>query len=1186
MEEILEGNFRYDNGSLDFSCPRIDVTIQAGKMLEGSFTIYASSGVVTEGYVVSSDLRMECLTPAFSGSQDEIFYRMDTTEIEAGSEIKGAFHMVSNQGEYYLPFSVAVVPYVLESSLGAIKNLFHFTNLAKSNWAEAVSLFYKKEFRSIFTGNDRQYLAAYIGLSGVYGNEHNVEEFLIEIHKKKPVEFIPEEKEIRLEEPIPLSRYALVINRNGWGFTSLHVETEGDFLKVNETDVTEDAFLGNLYRLYYYIEDDKLHDGNNYGCIRLISFGETIEIPITVVNHSGRQLSKRLLGLRKERKWTLMQLIEFYQAFRLKRISAKTWISETDKLVEHLQEMDDKDVTAKLFQAQLLITKERINEAKWVLEQNREQIESCQEEKPELWCYYLYLTTLYSKEGLYIDEVTEQITGIYERNRGNWRIAWFLMFLADEYTKSPARKWGLLEELFQYHCTSPIIYAEAWHLLCMNPAMLLKLEAFELQILNYAVKHELMKDEIILQLLYLVQKQKGYSERLFQILAACYEERPQNDILHAICATLIKGNKYGEKYFRWYQSGVEQNLRITRLYEYYMLSAPLDEKAVLPKMILMYFSYQSDLNYEITAYLYAYIHKHQEEYPELYQSYLPAIEHFVVEQILRGRINKNLAYLYRHMVKHQMVDEEAAKQLMTLLFVQDITVENPKIQQILVVYPYCSVQNAYPVIGGKAQIPVYDEECKLILEDGAHNRYTSSISFQAERLITTGKLAMLAAPFVKEHLGYNIYACLDHKNFVVIKEENVERFRRLADSELIVDELRMEIRSKLVQFYYEKDRMRELDEYLFALTPEMIVVSERKNIVKIMVHRGMYEEAYRWTCVCSPYGMDAKVLVKMCSRLLEQGDFAEEEKMTGILHYVLQKRKYDEPVLRYLVKYFNSNIKQMRDVWKLAKDFGVDTYEISERILLQMLYTGAYIGEKTDIFSTYLKEGGKDKLIAAFLSQCCYDYVVKEKVTEGYFIQTSAFLYQKEVPFHFVCKLAFLKYYAENKNERTEETEKLCKLFLEEMLQKQIVLACFKEYQGYLPQWELLFDKTILEYHVKPGQRAVIHFLLQKEDGSKQEYFKEEMKDVFAGICIKEFILFFGERLQYYITEEEDGREQLTQSGTISNSDIGNASSESRYNVLNDIMIGKTLQDYDTVDSLLKEYYKKEFMVEKLFALR
>ena len=81
----------------------------------------------------------------------------------------------------------------------------------------------------------------------------------------------------------------------------------------------------------------------------------------------------------------------------------------------------------------------------------------------------------------------------------------------------------------------------------------------------------------------------------------------------------------------------------------------------------------------------------------------------------------------------------------------------------------------------------------------------------------------------------------------------------------------------------------------------------------------------------------------------------------------------------------------------------------------------------------------------------------------------------------------------------------------------------------------------------------------------------EEMKDMFAGICVKEFILFFGERLQFYITEDSGSGEQLTKSGAVNKSDIGQDSFESRFTVLNDIMIGRTLHDYDTVGDLLRE---------------
>lgn len=50
-----------------------------------------------------------------------------------------------------------------------------------------------------------------------------------------------------------------------------------------------------------------------------------------------------------------------------------------------------------------------------------------------------------------------------------------------------------------------------------------------------------MKDDVMIQFLYLAQKQKGYSELLLRILISCYEKKPQSDILHAICATLMRG---------------------------------------------------------------------------------------------------------------------------------------------------------------------------------------------------------------------------------------------------------------------------------------------------------------------------------------------------------------------------------------------------------------------------------------------------------------------------------------------------------------------------------------------------------------------------------------------------------------------------------------------------------------------
>ena len=76
-DEILDGKFHMDDGSLEFSSPRVTLSLQADTACEGSFFVYGPGGSVTEGTVTTSDIRMTCVTKRFGGSEDEIFYRFE-----------------------------------------------------------------------------------------------------------------------------------------------------------------------------------------------------------------------------------------------------------------------------------------------------------------------------------------------------------------------------------------------------------------------------------------------------------------------------------------------------------------------------------------------------------------------------------------------------------------------------------------------------------------------------------------------------------------------------------------------------------------------------------------------------------------------------------------------------------------------------------------------------------------------------------------------------------------------------------------------------------------------------------------------------------------------------------------------------------------------------------------------------
>lgn len=1178
VERILAGQFHNGVHSLDFSTPRIELSLNEGDVYEGSFFILGPENVPTEGIVSVDGIRMQCLTESFSGREEEIAYRFDSSDLTEGEKIQGEFRIISNQGEYSIPYEVSIAAAHIESSLGSIRNLFHFANLAKTHWEEAVKLFYSKEFEQIFQGVDKQYYVVYRGLSGGEEKEQNVEEFLLEVKKKQKVEFIPEETKIRIDNLKENREYHVVINRNGWGFSHLTAEAEGDFLVLEKTEIRDEDFLGNCYRLPYYISENNLHSGKNYGRIRLYNAYTCLEIEVLVYCQSMRT---KVPGIRTEKNHIQMELMQYYEAFRTKKINASTWMQETEKILERLLQMDDRDISAKLFKVQLLITQERYNEADWFLRQVKELLK--EEYEPGNYCYYLYLTTLLNRDEAYIDETAARVERIFTQNADNWRIAWLLLYLQEDYSRSPSRKWMILEEQFKQGCKSPVLYIEAWNLMAANPTLLMHLEGFELQVLVYAAKKDLLNVGLREQIVYLSGKQRMYSDKVYFLLKKCYEASPDDEVLQAICTLLIKGNLTEKEHFSWYAKGIEKELRITRLYEYYMMSCEMTDSTRIPKIVLMYFAFDSNLDSVHNAFLYAYIHKNREEYPELYENYREQIERFTVFQILKGRNNKWLAYLYRNVVTPVMITPETAQGLATALFIHRLFIRRENIRRIILVYEKEQQEIVFPAPGKEVYLPVYGSDFRLLLEDERKNRYCLSEDYELERLMIPDKLAMMAAPYVTGEISFDIWVCERGRSLAVINNENLEQMKRVAESGVLLVPLQKEIRMRLIHFFYDNDRMQELDDYLLQLSPEQIENSEYAQVVRFMVIRGMYEKAYEWMKLKGGYGIDAKIIMRLCSRLIVMELAEPDEMMTALVYQAFRAGKYDENLLKYLVQYYNGTVKEMRNIWKAARAFSVDVYEISQRILEQILYTGAYVGEKEEIFKSYVAGGAKAELELAFLSQSCFDYFAEDKVTSEFVMQDLQRVVERQEELPKVCKLAYTKYYAENKKEITEKISHYLVRFLRELLGENLYFPYFKEYAEMIAFMRQFADKTMIQYKVEEGRKAIIHYLMEKDDGSDSEYEKEELRDMFGGICVKQFILFFGEKMQYYITESGGEKEQLTISGTLSRNDTDREQRESRYNLINDIAIGRMLNDDETMEHLLEEYYEQDYMVKELF---
>ena len=541
IDRLLSERFEDENSSLDFSCSDIELSVEKGQCIEGSFQIYAQQGSYTKGFVTSSDSRMEVITRQFVGNEEQIAYRFHGEYVKEGEQIKGEFYIISNHGEYYLPFCVSVMKHEIVSSMGEIKNLFHFANLAKANPKEAVSVFYSPDFDRILDGADRQYREYYYGLSACIGNVPNVEEFLIGIHKKQKIEYLIQPESITTDHPEEETEQVLMITRNGWGYTELQIHVRGDFIEVPREKITEEDFLGNICRLPVLINTSALHAGNNYGQIVLTGTYDTICVPV-VVKHNGilpEDIQKQ------EKKKLVLQLMQLYLDFRMKKIGAVSWTRESTHLAEELLALNEEDLYAKLFQAQLLITSQRMNEAQWILDHIPGALTQEAGEDPVLYAYYLYLTSLLSQEEAYVDHVTEKVEQLYKKHREEWKLAWLLLYLSDEYNKSFSKRWMFLEEQFERGCTSPVLYTESLLLLNANPSLLNSLDTYKKRLLFFGARYEILSPDVVMQLAYLAGREKEYDSTLLRILITCYHTTPTDDLLREICGQLMKGTRYG-----------------------------------------------------------------------------------------------------------------------------------------------------------------------------------------------------------------------------------------------------------------------------------------------------------------------------------------------------------------------------------------------------------------------------------------------------------------------------------------------------------------------------------------------------------------------------------------------------------------------------------------------------------------
>ena len=1194
MPFSFNDKFEYETGSLIFPEKEISIEARLGEKIKGLFHIISGSDLSAEGTILAETWRISCDRADFNGESVEVHYDIDVEGLDKGDQIHSGIVVLSDRGEYRIPVKVSIVKDVVDSSVGRIDNLFHFTNLARADFEEATKIFYTLGFVDIFRGSDKRFRNDYRAFSEEKNEfsdayKSNVEEFLVAVRKKVPMTFSVLQNEVSIENLTDggEQRGKLGIMRSGWGYTSLTIQSDTDFLVPLVSHITDDDFDGNKAFIPYEIEWDLLHAGRNYAALNIkngrndikVTFSVSKATPKSIESKSKRQVEKLFLDLEKE-----------YIKFRSHKSKSAQWCMLSLDILGNILAIDRENTMARILKTQFLILEGKRRDAEYFLNHLRREFDFRNATDEEMACFH-YVKACFTKNIADVKKAAEDVSKLLKANPGSSLILLILIFTDEELGKNLDYKLWLLRRCFETGSRSPLIYMEAISIFIARPALVSKISEFELQILTFGIKYGIVSEKLILTIVRGIETIKYFDRLLMKISDAYYERYKSDELLYASCVYLISHQVIDSKYFPWYSRGVARELKITRLYEYYMETLPDTFRGILPREIILYFSMGSELPDKKQAAFYANLIRYgNSNGGNVLYSLAEQILEFAIRSAKERCIDKNYCLIYEFVNARIEADgkNNFYKNLGDLVFCHQIVTNDKNIKRIILIEDQFVEARAADVENGTAIVTIYGGDYSIYFEDEDGNRLSYAEGCKDIALFNVSYFTDCLNLNSFSSIGAAFWLCGAGRRYMNVSDENIDLIRFVLKSDELTREYRMGYVTLILQYYYDNNKMDELDDFLSELETDVasLDASLRGELIRFLCIRDEHERAYALIRKNGTEHVDPKVTVRLASRVIS--DRKDDPRLVCICFEAFRAGKYDEEVLSYLVSHYQGTARNLRDIWLAARRFGVPCEVIEERILNQVLLTRIFIGERDDIFKSYVKRGASSKVEYAYLTYSSYEFFVKGRVTDEFIFEhlISLAMQGEEIPE--ICALAITSHYADkSESDISPRIRKVIIQLIRKLLKSGIIFEYFKNFEFAKDELLLYEDRTFIEYRTEPNRKVMLYYRILDEGREEDtDYRREELQSLIGGIYVRQFVLFSNEMLQYHITEEEDGTEQTVISDKAVPGKWDEKAEKSRYNLINEIIYSAENGNEFYSRNLISDYKKKDNAVMRMFTLK
>lgn len=1185
---------RLARGIVDAELPKlhlspvsVEETLVSDTIYKRELFISSENNLYIKGLAYSSHTRVKIINSAFGGLRNHVTYEVDTSWCENGDTIRGSIYLVTNSGELEVPFIFHVEMAASLRVLTNLKTVEDFVELAQKDMDLSLRLMEYRDFIEAPFMQDMHVRTVYEGLRG-HGNRQNaLEEFFLALGVKEPIRLTLSTARKSYDNPTDVISDKVDLKKNTWGYIYIEVRADGDFIELPKKVITQADFEDDRYDLRFKIHPERMHRGKNFGAVRLLTVhGDTL-IRIEAMGDTTVDITDRENEISKAGICRYLKLREDYES---KTYEEALILNKLQKELDAIRGANGNSLVLSLLQAETYLDSGRVDQAALCLDDCREQIVYEREKLGTLYCFYQYLQYRTNPDPDKKDAVLRMFRKKLDDKKGRFYLQMLMLKLEPSMADEAPALYESFRKQFKNGCHSPFLYIETCKLLEVHPELLSSMDAFEIHALYYGANHGMIGETLAEVVASSASGAKFFHRLYYRLLVVLYECFPTKELLTAVCCLLIKGNVRNEKSFLWYEKGVEEEISLTRLYEYFLYSLPKNYEKMMPKQVLLYFSYEhSHLDRRSRSVLYKNILTYVEAGTKLYKSYERSMEQFAMEQLFESRINSRLAVIYKHMIYRDIIDRQVADVLPAILRSNRIVCGDSAMKYVIVCNELLTGEDAYPLQDGAAYVPLYFDNSVIMFQDMYGNRYMD-VPYTKESVLSEPELEERCFEIYPDHPMLKMRACQGIMEKDVIDAGEVAVLERALDELPIKPLYQQKMLTKIISFYKslagnEDEAMAgESGNYLLRLNKKKLSRDERVDICETLISQNYFVESYE---MIKEFGEDkvrVKRLLKLCTKMILQNLFDEDDLLIHLAYRVFASGHGDSVILDYLCEHYNGTSESMYKILVQAVREHVETYDLEERLLAQLLFTGndRHLDTVFDFYASRKKTS--DAIVKAYFTIKCVGYFLNDNIPgdkvfaylEGAVNSSSEI---RKVPEIYL--LALTKFYA-GLPSLNEEQKELCKRVMSVLTGQGVIFAYFKKLAAYADIPGDIMDKEIIEYHGSPYGRPVLMVRILPDE---EEFHEEELRMVYKGIYIRQKLLFEGEIMEYEVYEEENGVREKKAAGELSCTEVPAGDKRNRFSCLNTMSLHLGTKDDRKLKESMTKYVTDNLAVEKLFPL-